>query len=307
MEVCEEKAKSIGCDASSRLVGIWGRIQKCSNESEVSFTGDIGGKCETGPNSQMESNEIKVMHHPGGAWLAYSPEGFYDVHVFADPVTNNVCRLMLFPNNYPVTKTIQVGAPESHNHIRLTPYSDVPGIRYLIKMRTIFVQCPNGKSYLRDLQCDYVDSNGEFSSSDGRPYVESDTLDENPIPEELSNNEKEVMVEVAAEKDLEKKDENRTKKYYTDRPINNDSSKNFEEIRTMSEQQQHALNQSQKLRDTKKSQMARSSMYRFDPVQWSIGDVVNFTFWVIVIFWLASIAYKRGYHKRIESAVKGVF
>src|SRR5439155_5169367 len=111
---CDEKTKAVGCHPNARVVAVWGRVQRCSSdESGLAFTADVGTKCEEFPPPESRrryntARDIEFLTHPGGAWLISSPEGFHDVHVFADPVSKNVCRLMLWPNT--VTKPIQIGA-----------------------------------------------------------------------------------------------------------------------------------------------------------------------------------------------------
>jgi hypothetical protein len=198
---CTEITRNVGCIPPNFISAVWGLSQDCKGGA-LSFSGAIGSQCQEPSQLRKTTRpDVRLRGEDTGAFMISNTTGFNDVHVFADPVTNNVCRLMFFPNAK--TNPIQIGLPEDAKHHRRTQYTELPNVRRLFRMRATVLKCPDGSSYLRDLQCDYVDDEGNFSSSDDIGYTEEPLdNDSTPIPDEFTTKEKHDLAKDAAATDI---------------------------------------------------------------------------------------------------------
>jgi hypothetical protein len=171
---CDEHTKEVGCNAPSFINAVWGRTRLY--KGHLAFTKQLSGKCQAPPNDE-ESDliDLQMQGSQAGPFFVYNSSGYRDLHVFADPVTKNVVRLMLFPNgtneSVEVPKPIHIGLDEAAEHERRTMPGPAPGARKMIRMRITYLECEDGMSYLRDVQGFYLDENeSTVSSSDSVPF-----------------------------------------------------------------------------------------------------------------------------------------
>ena len=168
------KEPSPGCEPPNFITSIWGRTEVVGGA--LTFTKQLSGKSErvasTHANGWMQGKHA-------GPFFVHNPNGFKDVHAYADALTGHVCSLEFYPNrprdaskSDPDPPPVVIGVDAaSHHHRRTKACVQPPGTRRAFRFRIIYQECrKDERSFLKDLQTDYVDDEGNFSSSDGRPY-----------------------------------------------------------------------------------------------------------------------------------------